>query len=91
MLRSKRKYTRKEESVSMWFAAIFFIILFGGLTFVVFNMYEWYQALGIIALAVIAPFIFNLFNAEFEWISYILGYALCIISHTNIKSLDKDN
>lgn len=71
----------------VWFVVFFFILLFGGLVVVTFSMYEWYQALGIIALSIIAPFIFNWLNVEFEWLSYIIGYALCIISHTKIKKV----
>lgn len=69
----------------IWFPIIFFIILFGGLVFITFNMYKWYQALGIILLCIIAPFIFNMLDIEFEWFSYILGYILCLISHTSIN------
>lgn len=73
----------------VWFTVIFFIILFGGLVVTTFMMYKWYQALGIIALSIIAPFIFNWLNVEFEWLSYIIGYVLCLISHTSIK-VEKD-
>ena len=50
-----------------------------------FTLYEWYQAIGIILLCIGASIIANIFNFQFDWYSYILGYVLCIISHTNIK------
>lgn len=70
----------------VWFAILFFGLLFIGLVVSTFSMYEWYQALGITILVVIAPFIFNMLDIEFEWLSYILGYVLCFISHLSIKS-----
>lgn len=69
----------------MWFAILFLIILFGGAVIMLFTLYEWYQAIGIILLCIGASIIANIFNFQFDWYSYILGYVLCIISHTNIK------
>lgn len=73
----------------VWFTILFFTILFGGLVVSTFMMYKWYQALGIILLCIIAPVLFNAIGKEFEWLSYIIGYALCLISHTSIN-INKD-
>lgn len=73
----------------MWFGILFLVILFGGAITMLFMLYKWYQALGIILLCVIASIIAEIFNFQFDWYSYILGYVLCIISHTNIK-IDKE-
>ena len=68
----------------MWLVILFLIILFGGAVTMLFMLYEWYQALGIILLCVVASIIAEIFNFQFDWFSYILGYLLCLISHTII-------
>ena len=68
----------------MWLAGLFLIILFGGAVAMLFMLYKWYQALGIIILCVVASIIAEIFNFQFDWFSYILGYLLCLISHTII-------
>ena len=80
---------QKGREYNMWFAVLFLIILFGGAVTMLFMLYKWYQALGIILLCIIAPVLFNAIGKEFEWLSYILGYALCLISHTSIN-INKD-
>lgn len=68
----------------MWFGILFLIILFGSAVVMLFMLYKWYQALGIIILCVVASIIAEIFNFQFDWFSYILGYLLCLISHTII-------
>ncbi len=76
---------QKGEEYNMWFAVLFLIILFGGAVTMLFMLYEWYQALGIILLCVVASIIAEILHIEFQWFSYILGYLLCLISHTIIE------
>ena len=68
----------------MWFGILFLIILFGSAITMLFMLYKWYQALGIILLCVVASIIAEIFNFQFDWFSYILGYLLCLMSHTII-------
>lgn len=68
----------------MWFAVLFLIILFGGAVTMLFMLYKWYQALGIILLCIVSAIIAEILHIEFQWFSYIVGYLLCLISHTII-------
>lgn len=69
----------------MWLYIIFGSVLAIGLIALLFIFYEWYQALGVIILCIVSAIIAEIWHIEFQWFSYILGYVLCLISHTNIK------
>ena len=53
---------QKGREYNMWFAVLFLIILFGGAATMLFMLYKWYQALGIIVLCVVASIIAEIFK-----------------------------
>lgn len=72
----------------MWLYLIFGLIISIGLCALLFMFYEWYQALGVIALCIIGAIVANIFNLNFDWFSYVIGYLLCLISHITINKED---
>lgn len=75
---------QKGRECNMWFGILFLIILFGSAVTMLFMLYKWYQALGILLLCLVSIIIAEILHIEFQWFSYIVGYLLCLISHTII-------